>query len=90
MALSHEHIWPKISVKIKIYILSRAKLLCTVWDETPCITFLSTPPFSMVQSRYYQSGENQMIYLRLIDEKINHSDNEQPVPIWYLTNNEND
>ena len=37
MALSHEHIGPKISSKIKIYILSRAKLLCSVCHEIPCM-----------------------------------------------------
>ena len=37
MALSHEHIESKISEKIKIYILSRAKLLCSLCHEIPCI-----------------------------------------------------
>ena len=36
MAQSHEHIGPKISAKIKIYILSRAKLLCSLCYEIPC------------------------------------------------------
>ena len=36
MSLSHEHVGLKILAKIKIYILSRAKLLITVWDEIPC------------------------------------------------------
>ena len=36
MSLSHEHIESKILAKIKIYILSRAKLLFTIWDEIPC------------------------------------------------------
>ena len=35
MCLSHEHAGLKILAKIKIYILSRAKLLFTVWDEIP-------------------------------------------------------
>ena len=35
--LFHEHIGPKISAKIKSYILSRAKLLCSFCHETPCI-----------------------------------------------------
>ena len=38
MGLSHEHAGLEILAKIKIYILSRAKLLCTVWDEIPCIS----------------------------------------------------
>ena len=37
MALSHEHVGPKISAKIKVYILSRAKLLCSLCHEIPCI-----------------------------------------------------
>ena len=36
MSLSHEHVGLKILAKIKIYILSRAKLLLSVWDEIPC------------------------------------------------------
>jgi hypothetical protein len=37
MALSHEHVGSKILAKIKIYILSRAELLCTLCNEIPCI-----------------------------------------------------
>ena len=37
MALSHEHVGIKILAKIRIYILSRAKLLCSVCHEIPCI-----------------------------------------------------
>ena len=33
MSLTHEPAGPKILEKIKIYILSRDKLLITVWDE---------------------------------------------------------
>ena len=36
MSLSDEHVGPKISIKIKIYILSRAKLLCSLCHEIPC------------------------------------------------------
>ena len=36
MSQSYEHAGLKILAKIKIYILSRANLLYTVWDETPC------------------------------------------------------
>ncbi len=39
MGLSHEHTGLKMLAKIKIYILSRAKLLCTVWDEIPCCVY---------------------------------------------------
>ena len=35
MSLSHEQAGLKILAKIKIYILSRAKLLFKVWDEIP-------------------------------------------------------
>ena len=58
MALSHEHIGPKVSAKIKIYILSRAKLLCSLY---PCFLhygkflggqFLS---FINILSLYYQN-----------------------------------
>ena len=44
MALSHEHIGLKISAEIKIYIHSRAKLLCPLCHEIPCmiISELST------------------------------------------------
>ena len=31
-----EHIGSEVSANIKSYILSRAKLLITVWDEIPC------------------------------------------------------
>ena len=37
MSLTHETAGPKILEKIKIYTLSRAKLLMSVWDEIPCI-----------------------------------------------------
>jgi hypothetical protein len=44
MTLSHEHVGLKISVNIKTYVLSRAKLLCTLCHEIPCmiISELST------------------------------------------------
>ena len=38
MCLSHKHAGLEILAKIKIYILSRATLLITVWDEIPCIS----------------------------------------------------
>ena len=38
MSLTHEPAGPKILEKIKIYIISRAKLLMSVWDEIPCIS----------------------------------------------------
>ena len=41
MSQAHKHVGLKILAKIKIYILSRAKLLITVWDEIPCSTYLS-------------------------------------------------
>ena len=37
MSLTHEPARPKILEKIKIYILSRAKLLCSLCHEIPCI-----------------------------------------------------
>ena len=36
MGLSHEHVGPKILAKIKIYILTRAELLCPLCYEIPC------------------------------------------------------
>ena len=36
MSLSHEHIGPKISAKIKIYILNRSELLFPLCYEIPC------------------------------------------------------
>ena len=36
MSLSHEHLRSKILAKIKIYILSRAELLCSLCYEIPC------------------------------------------------------
>ena len=36
MFLSHEHIQPKTSAKIKIYTLTRAELLCLLCYEIPC------------------------------------------------------
>jgi hypothetical protein len=38
MSVSHEHVESKILAKIKTFILSRAKLLFTLWDEIPCTT----------------------------------------------------
>ena len=38
MGLSHEHVGPKILATIKIYILTRAELLCRLCYEIPCIT----------------------------------------------------
>ena len=40
MALSHEYTGPEISAKVKIYILSKAKLLCSLCYEIPCSTEL--------------------------------------------------
>ena len=37
MGLSHEHVGPKILEKIKIYVLTRAKLLFNLCYEIPCI-----------------------------------------------------
>ena len=37
MALSNEHVGPKTLAKIKIYILTRAELLCLLCYEIPCI-----------------------------------------------------
>jgi hypothetical protein len=59
MALFHEHIGPKISAKIKIYILSRAKLLCSLCHEIPCIQIVvkNSPNFvdlSVIRGRYYE------------------------------------
>ena len=40
MGLSHEHIGSKEWAKIKIYMLTRAELLFTLWKEIPCISHL--------------------------------------------------
>ena len=45
MALSHEHIGSKISAKIKSYILSRAKFLCSLCHEIPCRTIVTKSEF---------------------------------------------
>ena len=37
MPLSHEHVGSKILAEIKIYILTRAELLCPLCYEIPCI-----------------------------------------------------
>ena len=37
MALSHEHVGPKILAENEIYILTRAELLCPLCYEIPCI-----------------------------------------------------
>ena len=37
--VSHEHIQPKTSAKIKIYTLTRAELLCSLCNEIPCRRF---------------------------------------------------
>ena len=37
MVLFHEHVGSKIVAKIEIYTLSRAKLLCSLCHEIPCI-----------------------------------------------------
>ena len=44
MSPAHEPAGPKILEKIKIHILSRAKLLCSLCHEIPCIS-LETPVF---------------------------------------------
>jgi hypothetical protein len=36
MALSPEHVEPKILADIKVYILTRAELLCSLCFEIPC------------------------------------------------------
>ena len=36
MSISHEYAEPKISAKIKIYVLTRAELLCSLCYEIPC------------------------------------------------------
>ena len=41
MSQSHEHVGIKISAKIKIYILSRAKSLCSLCHEIPCNVYLT-------------------------------------------------
>ena len=41
MGLSHEHVGPKILAKIKIYILTRAELLCPLCYEIPCSKILA-------------------------------------------------
>ena len=44
MGLPDEHIRSKILAKIRIYILSGAELVCTLWNEIPC---------TMQQSRFW-------------------------------------
>ena len=36
MGLTNEHVGPKILAKIKIYVLTRAELLITLYYEIPC------------------------------------------------------
>ena len=48
MSISHEHAGWKISAKITIYNLSRAKLLCSLCNETPCILFSNFVAFHIV------------------------------------------
>ena len=40
MGLTTEHVGPKILVKTKIYVLTRAELLFNLCYEIPCSTFL--------------------------------------------------
>ena len=42
MALSHEDVGLKILAKIKIYLLTRAELLCSLCNELPCKYGFST------------------------------------------------
>ena len=37
MALSHEHVVPKMSAKVQIYTLNGAELLCSLYCEIPCM-----------------------------------------------------
>ena len=37
MALSHELVGPKTAANIKVYILTRSELLCSLCYEIPCI-----------------------------------------------------
>ena len=53
MGLSHEHVGPKILAKIKIYMLTRAELLCALCYEIPCIFLvLATPQLGTYQQPY--------------------------------------
>ena len=58
MALSHEHIEPKISAKIKTYTLRRAKLICSLCHEIPCGCLISgtCPQSSHALSGVARSG----------------------------------
>ena len=39
MVLSHEDVGLKILAKIKIYLLTRAELLCSLCNEIPCTSY---------------------------------------------------
>ena len=48
--LSYEHVGSKISAKIKIYVLTRAKLLFPLSYEIPCMTICKIEYYSKYQS----------------------------------------
>ena len=58
MAISYEHVGWKISAKIKIYILSRVKLLCSLCHEIPSTSRDSKR--TLEPSLIYYLYQNQM------------------------------
>ena len=63
MALSHKHIEPKIAANIKVYILTKSELLCSLCYEIPCNSHNSTTVNPISAEEDY---ERQFFILRMI------------------------
>ena len=81
MALSHDHVEIKILAKIKIYILTRVKSLCSLCHEIPC-----TCPHRSSLSFYYKFADFHpflccccLLYYRISKE-------EEKTPVLYTYN----
>jgi hypothetical protein len=61
MPLSHEHVVSKILAKIKIYILTRAELLCPLCYEIPCIKNFLANSYFILQIDDVNSFKNSII-----------------------------
>ena len=63
MSLSRENVGPKIATNIKVYILTRSELLCSLCYEIPCNSHNSTTVNPISAEEDY---ERQFFILRMI------------------------
>ena len=81
MPLSHEHIESKILAEIKIYIHTRAELICPLCYEIPCISmeWLCHNKSTMKSMQNWRSQKRNWKSWRKIQRNSNH-----PLPIKVL------